>query len=242
MDQTPVVDLPFVIARAHVGEHRGAFVQVALGEPALDTLLAHEQPVHRLAEDVLVGVAQVELLGQRGDVPSPGGGELRGGVEEPLHDHGQHPVAFGRAFGGDEPVQAQSEQGIDVAVGEGAFDGEGVFGADEALALEDSAQGVDFLCRPVGEVGQCAFAHALALAPAFSQEDGGAGVAVGDGFDVHGNTNHARLRNRLLGPRDCGIPALAMKIGREEGTPAPFPGSGAPAWDFFARRRGSPRG
>ncbi len=88
MDQTPVVDLPFVIARAHVGEHRGAFVQVALGEPALDTLLAHEQPVHRLAEGVLVGVAQVEFSGQRGGVPSPGGGELRCGVEEPLHDHG----------------------------------------------------------------------------------------------------------------------------------------------------------
>ena len=82
-------------------------------------------------------------------------------MEQPLHDHGQDPVAFGRAFGGDEPVQAQApdhgEQGVDVAVGEGAFDGEGVFGADEALALEDSAQGIDLLCGPVGEVGQRAF-------------------------------------------------------------------------------------
>ena len=191
---------PLVIAPAHVGEHRGAFVQVALGEPALDALLAREQPVHRLVEGVLVGVAQVELLGQRGGVPSPGGGELRGGVEQPLHDHGQDPVALGRAFGGDEPVQAQApghgEQGVDVAVGEGAFDGEGVFGADEALALEDSAQGVDFLCGPVGEVGQCAFADSAAFAPAFSQEDGGAGVAVGDGFDVHGNDNILYSRSR----------------------------------------------
>ena len=180
---------PLVGAPAHVGEHRGAFVQVALGEPALDALLAREQPVHRLVEGVLVGIAQVECLSQGGGMPPPGGGELRGGVEEPLHDHGQHPVAFGRAFGGDEPVQAQAsghgEQGVDVAVGQGAFDGEGVFGVDEALALEDSAQGVDLLCGPVGEVGKGTFAHAHALAPAFSQEDGGAGVAVGDGFDIY---------------------------------------------------------
>ena len=182
---------PLVVAPAHVGEHRRAFVQVALGETALDARLAGEQPVHRLVQVVLVGAAQVELLGQRGGLPPPGGGELRGGVEQPSHDHGQDPVALGRALRGDEPVQAQApghgEQGVDVAMGEGAFDGEGVFGADEALSLEHPAKALDLLRGPVGEVRQGAFADPTAFAPAFSKEHRGPGVAVGDGFNVHGN-------------------------------------------------------
>jgi hypothetical protein len=36
----------------------------------------------------------------------------------------------------------------------------------------------------VGEVSQGALAGFRALAPAFAEEDGGRGVAVGDGFDI----------------------------------------------------------
>ena len=41
--------------------------------------------------------------------------------------------------------------------------------------------------RPIGEVGQGGLAGLAAFAPAFAQEDGGWGIAVGDGFDVHGS-------------------------------------------------------
>ena len=60
---------PFVVAPAHVGEHRRTFVQMALGEPALDALLAREQPVHRLVQGVLAGITEVERFGQRRGVP-----------------------------------------------------------------------------------------------------------------------------------------------------------------------------
>lgn len=41
-------DPPFVVAAAHVDEHRRAFVQMALGEALFDVWLAYEQPVHRI--------------------------------------------------------------------------------------------------------------------------------------------------------------------------------------------------
>ena len=164
---------------------------MAPGEPALDAPLTREQPIHRRVQRVLVGIAQVELFGQRRGMPQPGGGELRGRMEQTFHDHRHDPVALGGALRGDEPVEPQApDQGqeqLDVAVGRRAFDGEGRFGGDQTLALEHSAQGIDLLRGPVGEVGQGLLAHSRALAPAFSQQDRGAGVAVGDGFDIHGN-------------------------------------------------------
>ena len=60
-------------------------------------------------------------------------------------------------------------------------------GGDQGLVLEDASQALDFVCGPIGEIGEGAFADFFAVAPAFAQEDGGAGVAVGDGLNVHGN-------------------------------------------------------
>ena len=74
-----------------------------------------------------------------------------------------------------------------MAVGLGADDVEGVGGAEQGFVLEESAERVDLGFWPVGEVGDGALADALAFAPAFAQQDGGRGVAVGDDFHVHGN-------------------------------------------------------
>ena len=54
---------------------------------------------------------------------------------------------------------------------QGAFDGEGVLGRDQTLALEQAAQRLDLVAGPVGEVGEGALADLLALAPAFAQQD-----------------------------------------------------------------------
>ena len=74
-----------------------------------------------------------------------------------------------------------------MAVGLGADDVEGVGGAEQGFVLEESAESIDLGLRPVGEVGDGAFADALAFTPAFAQQDGGRRVTVGDGFHVHGN-------------------------------------------------------
>ena len=124
-------------------------------------------------------------------MPQPGGGELRGGVQQPFQDHRQDPVALRATLRRDEPFESQTpghrEQRFDMAVGQGAFDRERILGGDEPLALEDLAQRFDLFCGPVGEIGERFLAHPLALAPALAKEDRGAGVAVGYGLDVHGN-------------------------------------------------------
>ena len=75
-----------------------------------------------------------------------------------------------------------------MAVGFGTHDVEGVVEAGHrGAALEQHAQALDERRGPFGEVGEGAFLDLAALAPAFAQEDGGRRVAVGDGFDVHGN-------------------------------------------------------
>lgn len=58
---------------------------------------------------------------------------------------------------------------------------------EAAEGLEDEAETPDLAPRPVGDVGEGAFADALARAPAFAQEDDGAGIAVGGDVDIHGN-------------------------------------------------------
>ncbi len=51
---------------------------------------------------------------------------------------------------------------------------------------------------PLGEIGQGAFLDRAVLAPAFTQEDGGWGGAIGDRFYVHGNGNACNKSNTCI--------------------------------------------
>ncbi len=74
-----------------------------------------------------------------------------------------------------------------MAMGQSPLGGEQILGRDQGLVAQQAAEGFDFLLRPIGEVGQGALAGFVAFAPAFAQEDSGRGVAIGDGFDIHGS-------------------------------------------------------
>ena len=52
--------------------------------------------------------------------------------------------------------------------------------------MQQATEGLDFFLGPMGEIGEGALAGFVAFAPAFAEEDGGRGVTVGDGFDIHG--------------------------------------------------------
>ena len=112
-------------------------------------------------------------------------------MQQALNDQGQHQVALARGLGVDQSRELQAADGfenhLDMAMRKGAFDDEELIGVDERDVLEDETESLDLVRGPLGEVGDGAFTDALAFAPAFSQEDGGAGVSVGDGVDVHGN-------------------------------------------------------
>lgn len=104
--------------------------------------------IHRIVEVVLVGIAVAESFGQGDVVPQPDGGELEGGMGQPFHAHGDDPASLGGVLRGDEAVESQvpdhgGEQRFDMAVGDGAFDGDGVLGAAQALALEHSVKALD---------------------------------------------------------------------------------------------------
>ena len=124
-------------------------------------------------------------------MPEPGGGELGGGPQQALNDHGQQQVALARGLGVDQSGELQAADGfedhLDMAMRKGAFDDEEFIRMDERDVLEDETESFDLVRGPLGEVGDGAFTDAFAFAPAFAQEDGGAGVTVGDGVDVHGN-------------------------------------------------------
>jgi hypothetical protein len=80
-----------------------------------------------------------------------------------------------------------TESGSDVTVGRGALNLKDVGWGDEGLAFEDAAKGIDLSRRPGREIGESALHHFAIHAGGFAEEDGGRGVAVGDGLDVHGN-------------------------------------------------------
>jgi hypothetical protein len=74
-----------------------------------------------------------------------------------------------------------------MAMGAGADDVEGLRqrGADGSSAFQDGAECVDFGRRPMGDVGEGAVEDLAVETEGFAEEDGGRGVAVGYGGDVH---------------------------------------------------------
>ena len=74
-----------------------------------------------------------------------------------------------------------------MAMGQGLSGGKQIVGGDQGFVAQQATEGLDFLRRPGGKVGQGALASFVALAPAFAEEDGGRGVAVGNDGDVHAN-------------------------------------------------------
>ncbi len=87
-----------------------------------------------------------------------------------------------------EPTHGRQD-GLHVPVGSRAIlDGlEQLAGRHHGLALEDLPQDGDGRCRQLREVGQRASLDFAVLAIAFTKEDRGRRVAIGDGGDVQAN-------------------------------------------------------
>ena len=180
-----------VVAAADIVERLPALGQVPPRQPALNALLALAQPVHRLVQGVLVHGAEAQLPGQRAVAQQPRRRQLGRRAQHPLGDQRQRPVAPRRAAAVEQRRHAEAAHGLqhdlDMAVGEGALDGEGFARGGEGFVAEHAAQQFDLGGGPGREVGDGALADAAAFAPALAEEDGGLGVPVRDGFDVHGN-------------------------------------------------------
>jgi hypothetical protein len=110
--------------------------------------------VHRGVQLTLGGLGDVQFLGQRGAVPMSGVGQLGTGEEEAFGDHGDHQVASPRRPGCDQLVHAEpanhGQDSLDMPVGEGPRDPEGLAGRYEQLPLEGTPDQVD---QVIGEMG-----------------------------------------------------------------------------------------
>ena len=166
-----------------------------LGQALLDGRLPLHQPVHRRIQFVLIDVAEPKRLAQGGDGALGGqaarGGQLRLRVDDAGDDQGEDEVAEATGVTGDQRVQSDPLEGAehrgDVAVGQAAHAGEGVFGVDESLTAEDAAQRFDGGGRQLGEVGEGALLDVAAGAVGLAQEDGWGGGAIGHALDIHGH-------------------------------------------------------
>ena len=142
-----------------------------------------------------VGVAELEFVaegvGQGGGAETAGGGELGARLEDARDSEGNGERAEAGGAGIDEGVEAERAEGAedsgDMAVGAGADDGEIVLEVgDGSAALEQSAEFLDEVRGPLGEVEDGALADLGANAEGLAEKDGGGRVAVGDGLDIHG--------------------------------------------------------
>ena len=88
-----------------VVEHHPALRQMAFSQLLLDPQLPFPQPGQRRIKIILVGTVQLQVFHQRGVMPELGGGQFRGGAQQPFHDHRHHQIPLAARFGRDHCVQ-----------------------------------------------------------------------------------------------------------------------------------------
>src|ERR1700726_3028073 len=186
----------FQVARRHVVEHQCAAAEMSFGEGRLDRRLAYRQPVEGPIELVLIDQPETELLAKAGSRgvrrQRPGGGKLGPGIEDATDHQGQDEVAAAVAVRAEQPIEADLARGaegrVDMTMRQRADDGNGILVlGNNGAAFEQCLEAGDPLVRPVGEVQERALLDLARLAVALAQQDGRGRVAIGDGFDIHGN-------------------------------------------------------
>ena len=183
----------FKVGGTEIVQDQRTVVEMALGESPFNARLPLKQPIHGLIEFLFADRVQLQAgaegVGTEVRLERPGGGEFGAGFENAADDESgdEIPRAAGSRV---EPgiqlkIAQRAEGGGDMAVREGAGDGEGLVQRADGLTFEDGAEGVDLGRLPIGEVSEGAVFDLVALAEGLAEEDGGRGIAVGDGGYVH---------------------------------------------------------
>ena len=180
---------PFVVTARDIIEDRRSLGEVLRRKFLLYLHLPGEEPIKGIVELLLIGVDDGELLGKGCGMPEPCRRQLGRGVDEPLRNHGDDEITLPASLGGEERIEAdrmdRPEDGLDMAVGQGTFDPERLFRADQELSPQEPPEGIDLLARPVGEIGERPLTDLLAFPPRFPQENRRPRATVGDPFDMH---------------------------------------------------------
>jgi hypothetical protein len=168
-------------------------VEVALSERVFQRRLPQQEPIQSGIEVVFVEWAEVEALVEAGlasvRVESAGGGEFGSGFEEAGNNEGEREIAFAAGEWVDELIELEfakgAQDGGDMAVRPRAGDVKGLLEGADGLAFENGLEGADLSGVPIGEVGEGTVLDFALVAEGLAKEDGGRGVTVGDGSDIH---------------------------------------------------------
>jgi hypothetical protein len=138
--------------------------------------------VEHLTETVVEGIG----------VKPASGSEFGSGFDDAGHDHSENKIALAAWRGIEDGIQVQVAQATkdsgDMAVREGPGDEEGVrqgSGGDRKGASQGPAESVHLMRGEMSDVGDRASLDFAVEAIGFAEEDGGRGVAIGHGGDIH---------------------------------------------------------
>jgi hypothetical protein len=159
-----------------------------------------------VVEFVLVGRIQMEEIAEAVvegvGVEAASGREFGSRIENAGDDHGDDEIAIAAGNRIEDGVQTEfaerSENGSDVAVRKGAGDAEGVRQGGNRSgegAGQSGAESFDLTRGEMGEVGEGAGLDLAVLAVGDAEEEGGRGVAIGHGGDVHAYSIQHKINN-----------------------------------------------
>src|SRR5439155_10892876 len=167
---------------ADVVEDHRPLAEVLFGQFVLDAPLTPEQPVQGGVGLLVIDLGDAEFLRQGGVLPVACGGQFGAGIQDALHDQGQHYGPLGTGFAGPQFLQAEAATGgenrFDVAVGFAVEGAEVVLTGQEGLALEGATDEVEDRGGQVGKVGEGLVADPTALAVGATQQVTDVGPAV----------------------------------------------------------------
>ena len=163
----------------HVVHHEGVLAQMAPDQGVLDGLLTGTQePVHGPVEFVFIDGAETEGLregGQRGLAGErAGGGQLGLGIDDPGDDQSDDQIPVPAPGAGQQGIELElfegGQDGGDVAMRERAGVMEAIFGVDEGLAFESSADEIDDGIGEMGDVAEGFMLDSAVLTEGATQE------------------------------------------------------------------------
>ena len=172
---------PLQIAGGEIVEHQRAVTQMALGERRLDPRLGRAEQIERFVKLILVDGAEIEQFAQRMRrrrlAELARSGQLGGRLDHPRHDQGQsqpgQPPRLVRGKLMQPELARHAEHRGHVAVRQRALDPQLLGWRDQLLALQNPAQRIDPVSRPMRQVGQRARLDLVARAIALAQQDRG---------------------------------------------------------------------
>src|SRR5450432_1911688 len=169
---------------------------MTFGQFLFDAWLARQQPVHRLVEFAFLSGIEMEKIAEAAvecvGVESTSGGKFGGRIEDTGGDHSNDEIARAAGKRIEDGIQMEIAQGAEhgshMAMRERAGDEERVrqcsAGGGQGAGQSES-ESIDLMGWEMGKVCEGAGLDLTVVAVGFAEEDGGRGVTVGYGGDVH---------------------------------------------------------